>query len=110
MKAFNKIFVAVIAMIILIFAVFNLLFASSDNTDSGRPYRVEINRLVFEIEQSGFDSVDMSGCEYVTHIEKYRDKFYDSDSDYTIREINGVLYRFDYTTDMESDKSSVCLW
>ena len=86
MKAFNKIFVAVIAMIILIFAVFNLLFASSDNTDSGRPYRVEINRLVFEIEQSGFDSVDMSGCEYVTHIEKYRDKFYDSDSDYTIRE------------------------
>lgn len=109
MKAFNKIFVAVIAMIILIFAVFNLLFASSDNTDSGRPYRVEINRLVFEIEQSGFDSVDMSGCEYVTHIEKYRDKFYDSDSDYTIREINGVLYRFDYTTDMESDKSSVML-
>ena len=109
MKAFNKIFVAVIAMIILIFAVFNLLFASSDNTDSGRPYRVEINRLVFEIEQSGFDSVDMSGGEYVTHIEKYRDKFYDSDSDYTIREINGVLYRFDYTTDMESDKSSVML-
>lgn len=107
MKAFNKIFAAVIAMIILIFAVFNLLFASSDNTDSGRPYRVEINRLVFEIEQSGFDSVDMSGCEYVTHIEKYSDKFYDSDSDYTIREINGVLYRFDYTTDMESDKSSV---
>lgn len=109
MKAFNKIFVAVIAMIILIFAVFNLLFASSDNTDSGRPYCVEINRLVFEIEQSGFDSVDMSGCEYVTHIEKYSDKFYDSDSDYTIREINGVLYRFDYTTDMESDKSSVML-
>lgn len=109
MKAFNKILAAVIAMIILIFAVFNLLFASSDNTDSGRPYRVEINRLVFEIEQSGFDSVDMSGCEYVTHIEKYSDKFYDSDSDYTIREINGVLYRFDYTTDMESDKSSVML-
>jgi len=109
MKAFNKIFAAVIAMIILIFAVFNLLFASSDNTDSGRPYRVEINRLVFEIEQSGFDSVDMSGCEYVTHIEKYSDKFYDSDSDYTIREINGVLYRFDYTTDVESDKSSVML-
>lgn len=109
MKAFNKIFAAVIAIIILIFAVFNLLFASSDNTDSGRPYRVEINRLVFEIEQSGFDSVDMSGCEYVMHIEKYSDKFYDSDSDYTIREINGVLYRFDYTTDMKSDKSSVML-
>lgn len=109
MKAFNKILAAVIAMIILIFAVFNLLFTFSDNTDSGRPYRVEINRLVFEIEQSGFDSVDMSGCEYVTHIEKYSDKFYDSDSDYTIREINGVLYRFDYTTDMKSDKSSVIL-
>lgn len=109
MKAFNKIFAAVIAMIILIFAGANLLLASSDHTDSGRPYRVEINRLALEMEQNGFDRVDMSGCEYVTHIEKCSDTFYDTDSDYVIREINGALYRFDYKTDMKSDKSGMIL-
>lgn len=109
MKAFNKIFAAVIAMIILIFAGANLLLASSDHTDSGRPYRVEINRLALEMEQNGFDRVDMSGCEYVTHIEKCSDIFYDTDSDYVIREINGALYRFDYKTDMKSDKSGMIL-
>ncbi len=107
MKAFNKIFAVVIAIIILIFVGSNLLLASSDNTDNGRPYRVEINRLALEIEQNGFDSIDISGSKYVTHIEKYSGKFYDTDSDYAIREINGELYRFDYRTDRKSDKSGV---
>ncbi len=109
MKAFNRIFAAVIAMIILIFAGANLLLAFSDHADSGRPYRVEINRLALEIEQNGFDSLDMSDCEYVTHIEKYSDIFYDTDNDYGIREIDGELYRFDYRADMKSDKSGIIL-
>ena len=35
---------------------------------------------------------------YVYHIEKFNDSFYDSDSDYSIRIIDGTLYRFDYIT------------
>lgn len=93
MRAFNRIFSAVAAAVILLFAAVNIILAAG-RTDSGRPYRVEISRLVREIEANG--SADISECEYVTNIEPCGEKFYSSDSDYVIREINGELYRFDY--------------
>ena len=65
MKAFNKIFSAVTAAIILLFAVVNMILAA-DKTDGSRPYRVEISRLVREIETNG--SADISECAYVTNI------------------------------------------
>ncbi|MCQ2465484.1 MAG: HAMP domain-containing histidine kinase [Oscillospiraceae bacterium] len=43
---------------------------------------------------------DLSSCRYITKIVKYSeepDKFYTGNSDYAVREINGELYRFDYT-------------
>ncbi len=98
MKAFNKLFVAVILMMFTVIIAANILFLS-DKGESGRPYRVEINRIVLEIEQNGIDSIDLSDYNYVTHIETYIDTFYETESDYSIREINGELYRFDYETD-----------
>lgn len=108
MKAYNRISAAIFALIIFIFAAANTMLLT-DRTESGRPYRVEINRLALTIKQESFDTLDLSNCRYVTHIEKYSDKFYDTDSDYTIREINGELYRFDYSADTDSDKSRVIL-
>ncbi|MCM1167603.1 MAG: HAMP domain-containing histidine kinase [Lachnospiraceae bacterium] len=93
MKAFNKIFAAIIAVLAILFAAANFIL-SADNSDGGRPYRVEISRLARQIEADG--KADLSGCEYVTNIERYGENFYDTDSDYTVREINGELYRFDY--------------
>lgn len=104
MKAFNKIFAAIIAIIILIFIGTNLTLVFYDNDESGRPYRIEINRIALEIEQNGFDSADISDYKYVTHIEKYGTDFYDTDSDYVICEINGELYRFDYNAENNTDK------
>lgn len=104
MKAFNKIFAAIIAIIILIFIGTNLTLVFYDNDESGRPYRIEINRIALEIEQNGFDSADISDYKYVTHIEKYGTDFYDTDSDYVICEINGELYRFDYNAENNKDK------
>ena len=100
MKSFNRIFSAVMVVIILLFAVVNMIAA--DKTDGSRPYRVEISRLVHEIETNG--SADMSECVYVTNIERYGEKFYSTDSDYVIYEINGELYRFDYRTNGDSNK------
>lgn len=108
MKAYNRISAAILALIIFIFAAVNTMLLT-DRTESGRPYRVEINRLALTIKQGSFDTLNLSDCRYVTHIEKYSDKFYDTDSDYTIREINGELYRFDYRADTDSDKSRVML-
>ncbi len=102
MKAFNRIFSAVAAAVILLFAVMNMILAA-DKTDGGRQYRVEISRLVREMEANG--SADISKCEYVTNIERYGENFYSTDSDYVICEINGELYRFDYNTNGCSPKT-----
>lgn len=93
MKAFNKIFTAVIGVLAILFAAANIILLA-DSSGSGRPYRVEINRLARQIETDGY--ADISDCKYVTGIEKYGGDFFSTDSDYTVREINGVLYRFDY--------------
>ena len=102
MKAFNRIFSAVTVAIILLFAVVNMILAA-DKTDGSRQYRVEISRLVHEIETNG--SADISECVYVTNIERYGEKFYSTDSDYVIYEINGELYRFDYNINGYSNKT-----
>ena len=102
MKAFNRIFSVVAVAVILLFAVVNLILAA-DKTNNGRLYRVEISRLVREIEANG--SADISECEYVTNIERYGKDFYSADSDYVIREINGELYRFDHRANGYSSKA-----
>ena len=102
MKAFNRIFSVVAVAVILLSAVVNIILAA-DKTKDGRLYRVEISRLVREIEAKG--SADISECEYVTNIEGYGKDFYSADSDYVIREINGELYRFDYRANGYSNKA-----
>lgn len=101
MKAFNKIFAAVVGALAVLFAAANIIFAAADS-GGGRPYRVEINRLARQIEADGH--ADISDCKYVTGIEKYGGDFFAADSDYAVREINGELYRFDYRTDGGSDR------
>ena len=102
MKAFNKIFSVVAIAVILLFVVMNIILAA-DRTNGSRLYRVEISRLVHEIETNG--SADISECVYVTNIERYGEKFYSTDSDYVIYEINGELYRFDYNINGYSNKT-----
>ncbi len=104
MKAFNRIFSVFAVVVILLFAVVNMILAT-DKTDDGRLYRVEISRLVREMEANG--SADISECEYVTNIERYGENLYNTDSDYVICEINGELYRFDYNTNGYSEKTHI---
>lgn len=109
MKAFNKVFVAVFIIIALIFIGANIALHNAETSANGRPYRVEINRIALEIEENGFESVDLSSYNYVTNIEKYSDNFYDTDSDYAVREIGGELYRFDYTVSAEKNYSAAVI-
>lgn len=106
MKAYNKIFAAVIMIIALIFAGANIALYSADPLESGRPYRVEINRIAPQIEENGFENIDLSKYDFVTHIEKCSENFFDTDSDYVIRKIGGELYRFDYTAEGEKNHSA----
>ncbi len=97
MKAFNRIFAVVIILIIAVFVIANVIMLTNGD-ESGRPYRVEISRLVAEIEKDSLEITDLANCKYVTGVLRFgdTDNFYNSESDYVIREINGELYRFDY--------------
>ena len=105
MKAFNKIFALAVAVIITVFVTANAILIK-DST-GGRPYLVEVSRLVNEIENG--NAYDISDCKYVTGVSEYAEGFYNSNSDYVIREINGELYRFDYTADGSVDKAETII-
>lgn len=98
MKAWRKIFALVITLVTVIFVMANLLLHYLDSPENGRPHRVEINRLALQIEQGGLENVDLTQCEFVYNIAEFSEDFYDPEGDYSIREINGELYRFDYRT------------
>ncbi|MGN0597558.1 MAG: sensor histidine kinase [Ruminiclostridium sp.] len=110
MKAFNRITAAVIAVIITVFGAANLILLP-DGGENGRPYLVEVNRLVREIEKGGFETNDLADCEYVTGISRLKDgeDFYNSHSDYVIREIDEELYRFDYNGRSGTDRTTLIL-
>ena len=97
MKAWRKLFAAALVIIVLIFIGGNAALSYLLTPERGRPYRVEINRLTLLIEENGLDGIDLSQCQYVYNIERQGENFYRTDSDYQIKEINGVLYRFDYS-------------
>lgn len=105
MKAFNKIFALAVAVIITVFVTANAILLK-DNI-GGRPYLVEVSRLANEIENG--NAYDISDCKYVTGVSEYAEGFYNSNSDYVIREINGELYRFDYTADGSVDKAGTII-
>lgn len=100
-------FAAAAALAGLLIITANVLLHHWNAPENGRPYRVEINRLAFQIEQNGLESVDVSRCEFVYHISEFGEEFYHSQGDYAIREIGGRLYRFDYTTKKNSGNAQI---
>lgn len=96
MRSFWKLFTAALALITAVFIAANLIIKMINAPENGRPYRVEINRLALKIEDGGLENINLQQCRYVYHIAEYDNEFYNSDSDHSIREINGKLYRFDY--------------
>jgi len=107
MRAYNRIFLLVIAVILLIFVTSNAVLITGGSNESGRPDRVEISRLVREIEKNGIENVDVSACKYVTGIEIQNGNVYDTDRDYVIREINGKVYCIYYEMESGINKKSL---
>lgn len=107
MKAFNRLIVAVLILWFVFVIGVNIFISAGRQTDTGRPYRVEISRIVKQIEQEGYENISLFGCEYVTDVVKYSEGFYESLSDNLICEVNGELYRFDYTLSNQHDSTAV---
>ncbi len=115
MKTFDRILAAVLALAALLIVGINIFGRYFGGSEQARAYRVEIYRIVAQIEREGPGAVSLAGCEYVENVEivgqmhgaadeggemiLYPNALA-TDSDYLIRRIGGILYRFDYRADM----------
>lgn len=119
MKSYNKITAVVLWMAAVIFIGANLYLHNTGYTAGGRMYRVEVSRLAKEIRQYGYENIDLSVCQYVYHVEccteafgsrasGIRQEFFEeTDGDYCVRQIDGVLYRFDYRMQNASERKHI---
>ena len=101
MKRFDKLLAAVIFILIILAVGTNAALSVLQKDNGHKMYRVEISRLCRQLERGEIPY--LSACSYLTNIEEYTvgEDFFDSDSSYIIRELNGTLYRFDYTAGTE---------
>lgn len=104
---------AVIALIIGIFAAANISLYFILTPENGRPYRVEINRAALEIEENGSGSIDLTKYVYINNIVKFNadseQGFYNTNSEYALRQINGDLYRFDYSAKDDTHRRRIAI-
>lgn len=111
MKQFHKLLIGILAVIAAIFVIANMALSGYLQGNTGRPYRVEVNRLVRQIEQNGQISVDVSQCQYVYRVQKCSGDAgdFDTDSDYLIRQVGNALYRFDYHPTLDGSRTRLLL-
>lgn len=111
MKNYDRIIIGIVIGIILIGSGVNLSLSIRNASENGRPWLVEVNRIALALEEDPMEVIDLSEYYYVTELERYKGNsdFYDTTSNYCIREINGELYRFEYSLQVLPDMGSVRL-
>ena len=96
---------AVVLVLVMAFVFANVSLVTANNNQNGRPYRVEISRIEQNIKNN--KEYNIEDYEYVTNVEVLSDSnkqsFYSANSDYVIKDINGELYRFDYSYKIENN-------
>ena len=97
MKSFDRLAAVIIVLMAGVFALVNILFLTVNEPDPGFR-KVEVQRVVRMISETG-EIPDTSGFATITGVygNDDKDRFFESDSDYVIREVNGRLYRVEYS-------------
>lgn len=104
MKSYNKICTVIIIILASIFVICNILQFGLDEKSQGRTYRVEANRILNQIRQEGFKQLDLSQYKTITAVypmTENSDDFFQTESDYLIREMDGTLYRIEYNSNVD---------
>ena len=105
MRSFRLLCAAVVLVLVMAFVFANVSLVTANNNQNGRPYRVEISRIEQNIKNN--KEYNIEDYEYVTNVEVLSDSnkqsFYSANSDYVIKDINGELYRFDYSYKIENN-------
>lgn len=107
MRSFRILFAVVLTIIIMLFAVLNV-YLSHRKSDSGREYRVQIERLCTDISDDGrYDLSDYPMITTVIKSDGSEEFLYGENSDYVIRNVNGDLYRIEYSIGRVHDSEKV---
>lgn len=107
MKNFDRLIAVVFFCTVLCFAGCNLYLASLFSQDWNREYRVEADRAAADVEEYGWEHVDLSRYPSITGIypmEGDGGDFFRTEQDYIIREIQGKLYRIEYISEASAAK------
>lgn len=96
MKGFNRIITAAVIIMAAFIVVLDAVMLKSEKL-SQPLYKVEVSRIERELSQGA--QVSAGDYPHITGIYSYDGSpdFYSSDGEYLIREINGQLWRIDYT-------------
>ena len=105
MKAYDRLLVLVPLLMLLVILVTDVMLLKQN--DQGRQYLVDVNRIGQVIAQGGTPSAEDYPA--VTGIYPYDGSadFYDSDSEYLIRNFGGTLYRIEYSETADDRRSIV---
>lgn len=94
MKSFIKYSVVIIIILSLLFVFTISIYFTRQSTASGKPYRVEAERIALKLRNG--EAYDLSDYKYIKKVEIQNGSFSEENRDYLIKDIGGVLYRFDY--------------
>ena len=91
MKSFDRMIAAAVIIMLALAAAFNLIMAR-ENRARQPLYKIEINRIVQAAEHG--ETVRAEDYDNITGIYRYdgSSSFFDTDSEYAVREINGEKY------------------
>ncbi|MBP5661513.1 MAG: HAMP domain-containing histidine kinase [Lachnospiraceae bacterium] len=101
-------------IILLLVAGLAVLFARRNGKRIINLYKIEINRVENELRANAGEPDFLPDCsqyETVTAVVPYTEEtsvsFYDADTNYHIADIDGTLYRIEYTIDLSKERSNL---
>ena len=133
MREFGRLFLCIIICMIALIVGANLILIYIKQGDSGRPYRVETERIAYDIEHGkepdlsrneyvkGYVKLDVDLSSLFTEEEEKTgdvgklleeiEEFTDRDTECLFRVVNGDIYRFDYRSGEEknTDKTLIVM-
>lgn len=107
MKSFNKIIITVTILLIVLWVGANWMVYSLGKKDVQRQYRVEAGRIAADIENYGFEGIDIQKYSMISGVYELAipqaegtdsKEFFDSNRDYVIKQVGNKLYRIEYVT------------
>ena len=96
MSKFRRNSIIIIALEVILIAVFNVVVFTSLNNKNDREYRVDIKRV--ENELVAGKTVNPDDYEYVTAVVEFTEN-YKTNNDYAVVNANGKQYAIEYTND-----------